>query len=113
MRRLLFLAEIRTGKFLLEFFNTASCVDEFLFAREKGVRGTGDIHAYQRIFIAIFPLDGIFGLDRRAGEDGKIGRYVLKDNGSVVRVDVAFHLQHFTFVDSIRQNQLYCVLQLR
>lgn len=62
------------AKFLAEFLNTTSGIDEFLLACEEGVRFGAGIEFVKGVFLAVSPLDGFFGLDCGASDEFEIVR---------------------------------------
>ena len=75
----------------LEFFYPSGCVHEDFFACVEGVGGGADLYFDQGVFFAIFPLDAVFRVGGRAGQQLKVARSVQEDHFSVGWVDSFFH----------------------
>ena len=74
-----------------EAVNAARSIHDLLFARVEGMRLAGNFHLYQRIFLAIGPLNSFLGGDGGAGQEGEVGRDILKHHFAILRVNVFFH----------------------
>jgi hypothetical protein len=79
------------GVALAEFIHTATGIQQFLLAGIERVRSRRNVDFQQRVFLAVFPLDGFLAGQGRAGQEGKIGGDVLKDYVVVLRMDIGFH----------------------
>ncbi len=66
-----------------ELVYATSCVDEFLFAGEEGVRRAGDFELNQRIGDAI-NFDCFFGSYGRAGNKDFLVRHIFEDYFTIV-----------------------------
>lgn len=75
----------------VELIYTSSGVNELLLTREKWVRVAADLELYEGVLIAIFPGNGVFGLDGRTRYEGVIGRNIFENDFSVFRMDSFFH----------------------
>ena len=76
----------------MEFINTTGCVDKLHLASEKWVRLAGDLQLDQRVFLAIFPLDGVAGRSTGLGQERKIAGEIFENNVPVIgRMDILFH----------------------
>ena len=56
----------------VELINTAGGIDEFHLTGVERVRSAGDFELHERVFVAVFPLDGVLGVDGRARQEGHI-----------------------------------------
>lgn len=76
---------------LAELVDAACGVDELLLAGEEGVRRAGDLELHQGIGLAI-NLDGLFAVDRAAGDEHLFVRHVLERNFAIVAgMQIFFH----------------------
>ena len=76
----------------VELVNATGAVDELHLTRVEGVRSAGDFKLHQRIFVAVFPLDGLLCVDGRARQKGHVIRHIFENNQSVILgVNVFFH----------------------
>jgi len=76
---------------LAEFIHAAAGIQQFLLAGIERARSRRNVDFQQRVFLAVFPLNGFLAGQGRAGQEGKIGGDVLKDNVGVLRMDIGFH----------------------
>ena len=76
---------------LVELVHTTCGVDELLLAGVEGMAVAGDFNFDQRVFVAVFPLDGVLRVDGRLGQEGEIGGYIFEDDRPVIRMDIFFH----------------------
>jgi hypothetical protein len=77
---------------LVELVNTASCVHEFHLAGEEGVAVSRNLHFHERVLLAVFPRDGLFGSAARFAEEHVVSGNVFENDGAVGgRVDIFFH----------------------
>lgn len=79
----------------IEFLYPTRSINKQFFTGVEGVRSRGHLDLDQRVFVAIFPFDGIFGSHCRPGQESKIARRILKYYFFILRMDIFFHV--FTF----------------
>src|SRR4029079_2841957 len=76
---------------LAELVHAAAGVHQLLLAGVEGVRSRGDFDLDQGVFLAVFPLDGLFAGQRRAGEEDEVRSDVLENDFVVLGMDVGSH----------------------
>ena len=76
----------------VEALDAACSVHDVLLTREERMRSARDVEFDQWILVSVLPLDGLVGLHRRAGKEGKVCRRVLKNDVAIVWMDTVFHL---------------------
>ena len=75
-----------------ELVDTTGRVDELHLTGIERMRHVADLQLYQRILIAVGPLDGVFRLDRRTGQKSVVAGNVLEyDHSIVLGVDLFLH----------------------
>ena len=75
----------------METLDATGCVNQFLFAGEERMRCTGYFYREERVFLAIFPDDGLIGLDGRTSEKGESRRCVLEYDRAILGMNAVFH----------------------
>ena len=81
---------------LTEFVNPTGSVNKLRLARVERMTFVAHFHFHQRIFVAVFPLDGLFGFSRRFAQKRVLVAHVLEhDQSVVVGMDAFFHLFQF------------------
>src|SRR5699024_2802186 len=80
---------------LLEAVDAAAGVHDLVLAGIEGVGLARDFDLDQRIFLAVFPLDGFFRVDGRAGLEGKVAGEVLEHHFAVFGMNFGFHGTRF------------------
>lgn len=104
-----FLPNIKTRSFdvifLLKSIDTAALVCKFLAACIERMRIGTDFDRYQRIFVAVFPLDRLIRCFCRTAQKFETGACVHKYNGMVIRMDACFHLIHLLFALTVLSSQ--------
>ena len=77
---------------VVELINATGSVNEFHLTSVERVRSAGDFELHERVFVAVFPLDGVLGVDGRARQEGHVIRHIFENNQSVILgVNVFFH----------------------
>lgn len=77
------MTQLFLGVFLFELVNTTRGVYQHVLTRKERVRRIGDLELDERILIAIFPFDGLFGRGRRTAQEGVAIAHVLENNQAV------------------------------
>ena len=91
---LLLFGEARFSKLLVELVDTAGCIHKLHLTGEERVRGIRNFQLYQRVFVAIFPNDGILGWSAGAGDERLITGEVLEHNQTIIlRMNILFHIR--------------------
>lgn len=80
-----------TRVFATETIYPARAVQNILLAGIERMRLTADVHTNQRIFLTVFPLDGIVGRDSGTGQESEIHAGVLENNRAIVGMNIFFH----------------------
>ena len=75
----------------LEPLDATRRVDDAHLTGEERMAGRRDLDLRQRVGVAVFPLDGLVGLDRRARQEREFRTRVLEDDVSVVGMNVGLH----------------------
>jgi hypothetical protein len=76
-----------------ELVDSTSSIYEYILSGEERVRCRRDLKLDQRIFIAIFPFQGLFAWSGRAAQKGYAIRHILENNKPVIAgVEVLFHI---------------------
>jgi len=78
------------AELLAEFVDATSGIDNLVFARVERVRLGRYFDFHQRIILT-FKLDGLAGLNGRAGQELEVARQVMHNNIAVLRMDAFFH----------------------
>ena len=87
---------VELAVFLTEFVNSTGCIHELRLACVEGVALVADLHFNQRVFVSVFPLDGLFCLCRRLAQERVLIAHVFEhDQTIVVGMDAFFHLFQF------------------
>ena len=76
---------------LTELVHLLGGLQDVLLAGVKRVRLAGNFQFQQRVFVAVFPLDGFTGRDRGLRQNGEFRGNILEDDVSVFGVYVLFH----------------------
>src|SRR5690348_15457418 len=79
------------GVALLELVDASGGIHDLLLAGVERVRLRGNLDLVDRIFLAVLPLDGLVGRDRRAGDESEIAAGVEENDLAVIGVDAVFH----------------------
>lgn len=74
-----------------ELIYATSRVNNFLLAREEGVRVARNVELDERIFVAIFPYDGVLRIGSRTRFESEVRRNVLENHFAIVWVDAFLH----------------------
>jgi hypothetical protein len=86
------LAGFGCGELGLESVDTTFGVDDLFLAREERVRRATDVHLYERVFVAVFPLDSVVSLRSALRQKRKPSHVVAKyDRAVICWVYTAFH----------------------
>ena len=92
--------------FLTEFVNSTGCIHELRLACVERVALVADLHLNQRVFVSVFPLDGLFCLCRGLAQERVLVAHVFEhDQTVVVGMDAFFHL--FQFLGGQRYETLH------
>ena len=78
--------------FLLELLNAACRIYKHLFAGKEGVAGGANLDFNHRVVLTVRPLNGFFGVERRAGHKLVIGAGIPENHVSILGVNAFFHL---------------------
>ncbi len=82
--------------FLLKLVDTAGCIHKLALAGEEWVRLVRDFHLYQRVLVAVFPLDSFLRAGSRLSEERLVARDVLENYCPVFcRMNSFFHCRFF------------------
>jgi len=76
---------------LLELVDATAGIDQLVLSSVEGVRLAGHLNFHERIFIPVFPFDGLLGLDGRARLEDQVAGQVLEDHVAVVWMDIGLH----------------------
>ena len=79
------------GVALLEAVDAAAGVHDLVLAGVERMRLARHLNLDQRVFVAVFPLDGFLALDGRAGLEDQVAGHVLKNDFAVFGMDIGFH----------------------
>lgn len=86
---------------LAELVHAAGRIEQYVLARIERVRLRANFNLDERIGLA-FELDGVFGLNRGAGQKFIVARQVVEYHRAVFRVNALFHGLLFSFLSSSR-----------
>jgi hypothetical protein len=85
-------ALVAFAELFAEFFDSAHRVNELLLARVKRMGCAGNVDVYDRVFVAVFPLNRFFRrFHRRTRQNSEVSGLVLENNGLVFGVNVVSH----------------------
>jgi hypothetical protein len=88
------------GEFLVELINTSGGVDKLHLPGKERMRLARNLELDQRIFLAVFPFDGVPGLGARLGQEGEITGEILENHVPITGwMNIFFH----DFFDNGRQ----------
>jgi len=76
---------------LLETVDAPARIHDLVLTGVERMRLARNFDLDQRIFLAIFPLDGFAGLDGRSGLERKIAGQVLKNDFAVIWMNFCLH----------------------
>src|SRR5690625_6116032 len=79
------------GVALLEAVDAAAGVVDLVLAGVERMRLARHFILDQRVFVAVFPLDGFVALNGRTRLEDQVAGHVLKDNFAVFGMDIGFH----------------------
>ena len=86
-----FLFAVAAAKFFLELLDATQRVNKLLLAGVERVGFARNVNEVNRVLVAVFPLNSVFGANRRASQNGVIGLVVFEDNGAIVGMDIRLH----------------------
>ncbi len=85
-------------KALVELVNTASRINELHLASKERMGFSRNLQLHQRIFTAIFPNNGVFGMCTRVAHPSLVTGEILENDLAVIlRMDIVFHVRIFQF----------------
>src|SRR5699024_7972283 len=76
---------------LAEFLDLAGGVQNVLLAGVERVGRAADFQLDQRVFVTVFPFDGLIGLDGGARQKSEVATHVLENDRAIFGVNVLFH----------------------
>lgn len=80
------------AEFLVELVNTACRIHKLHFTRKERVAVRRNLHLDQWVFLAVFPLNGLFRVGAGATQKRIVSRNILEDHCAItLRMNIVFH----------------------
>jgi hypothetical protein len=98
------------SKFLVEFVDPASSVNELHFTREKRMGLAGNFKLYERILITVFPDNGITCWSAGTRQEGFITGEILENHHSIFLWMRVF-LHFLSLLERVQRYAMLAILQ--